>query len=149
MPGDFRRFLNKQKARAAFRHMDDNDSGRVGQSEVLAAVVQIFRCAPPAAAPLTPLHLPSNAVPVATQHSGSPFQQSPPCSAFRAHADGASQKQRRRSNTIPWSTERRGQTEHPACTRARHLLQDVMACTPAARISASPARMKRPPCLQL
>lgn len=41
---DFRRFMDKTKARAAFRYMDDNDSGRVGQSEVLAAVAQIFRC---------------------------------------------------------------------------------------------------------
>lgn len=45
VPSDFRRFMDKTKARAAFRYMDDNDSGRVGQSEVLAAVVQIFRCA--------------------------------------------------------------------------------------------------------
>ncbi len=109
-PGDFRRFLNRQKARAAFRHMDENDSGRVGQSEVLAAVVQIFRCAPPP-------HLPNYAVPGATWPSGSPFQQPPLCSAFRVHADGGTQKQRRRRQNTPWGAVHRGRTQHPVYAR--------------------------------
>lgn len=44
MPDDFLGFLPPEKAAAAFHYIDDNDSGRVAQSELLNAVVQIFRC---------------------------------------------------------------------------------------------------------
>ena len=44
MPDDFLGFLPPDKAAAAFHYIDDNDSGRVAQSELLNAVVQIFRC---------------------------------------------------------------------------------------------------------
>jgi hypothetical protein len=42
-PDDFLGFLPPDKAAAAFHYIDDNDSGRVAQSELLNAVVQIFR----------------------------------------------------------------------------------------------------------
>jgi hypothetical protein len=44
VPDDFLGFLPPDKAAAAFHYIDDNDSGRVAQSELLNAVVQIFRC---------------------------------------------------------------------------------------------------------
>jgi len=44
VPEDFMGFLPDKKAREAFGYMDDNGSGRVGQAELLNAVVQIFRC---------------------------------------------------------------------------------------------------------
>lgn len=44
MPEDFHGFLTEEKAKEAFHYIDDNDSGRVAQSELLNAVVQIFRC---------------------------------------------------------------------------------------------------------
>jgi hypothetical protein len=43
VPEDFRGFLPPEKAREAFHYIDDNDSGRAAQSELLNAVVQIFR----------------------------------------------------------------------------------------------------------
>ena len=43
VPDDFLGFLPPDKAAAAFHYIDDNDSGRVAQSELLNAVVQIFR----------------------------------------------------------------------------------------------------------
>ena len=43
MPDDFLGFLPPDKATAAFHYIDDNDSGRVAQSELLNVVVQIFR----------------------------------------------------------------------------------------------------------
>lgn len=43
VPEDFQGFLTEEKAKEAFHYIDDNDSGRVAQSELLNAVVQIFR----------------------------------------------------------------------------------------------------------
>lgn len=40
---DLKPFLSKAKAKAAFSYLDANDSGRVGQSELLASVIQIFK----------------------------------------------------------------------------------------------------------
>lgn len=40
---DLRPFLSKSKTKAAFNFLDGNSSGRVGQTELLSSVAQIFK----------------------------------------------------------------------------------------------------------